>query len=689
MSYEDILVSDGDMGFVGFASRPDPMTLPAGVCRLARNKRFVRGRAETRRGLRRLASEINVGQAPLVIPFNLGNDLTVVSITEAAGVATVTIVAHGYTTGQQISIRGADQDEYNGDHIITVVDVDTFTYPVAGGPASPATGTILSNDGPVVRTSYLGGLFDACLYSSPVFDPGQEYIAMAGTDALWIWKDGSTAVSRSFPAGEVIEDTDGVTMFQAFDRLYILREAPMAGLFAEQSLTGLSRTGTTVTATKVGHGFSTDDRVRISGADQAAYNYEFDITVLDPDTFTFTVSHDPATPATGTLTMRKVKPPLYWDGTGGTVLKSPGGSNPVGATFSSMPGSSVASYFNNQIILCPTPARDVVLVSDVLDPDTYDPLLKSFRPNAGSSDYIVALHPYADREILVLMRNSIYRARIVLDLNGTDVSAAESTIDLLTDEIGCVAKDSVVTAGSFIYFLSDSGVYRLESNFADLKLRGMNVPLSDAISDQFDDVNWDVAPLASGVWFDNRYWLTLPFGDTDRPNGLLIYNALNDAWESRDSYPVEISRLVVSKYQGRRRLFGVTRSGTLNLLDEQDLADDVGTGETDIPGELITRRFTMGNGLPKRWLRSVVGLQLTENAAVDASILTYEPDRELLLGSTQTNGTPEDFMQKLSARVQGASAEIRLRDLTGRSTIRSVTVEATQPRPQMTTREVR
>lgn len=689
MSYEDILVSDGDIGFVGFASRPDPMTLPAGVCRLARNKRFVRGRAETRRGLKRLASEINIAQVPLLIPFDLGNDKTITALTEAAGTATATIVGHGYSSGQQLSVRDAVENEYNGDHLITVVDADTFTFAVSGSPSSPATGTILANDGPVVRTNYSGGLFDACLFNSPVFDPGKEYIAICGTDALWLWTDGSTASQKSFPAGEVVADSDAVTMFQGFDRLYILREAPMTGLFAEQTVTSVTRSTTTATVTKAAHGFSTGNRVKFSGADQAAYNYEFDITVVDPDTFTFTVAHDPATPATGTITMRKVKPPLVWDGVSASVVVAPGGSSAVGATFSRMPSSSVAAYFNNQVIICPTPARDVVLVSDVLDPDTYDPMLKSFRPNAGSSDYIVSLHPYTDREILVLMRNSIYRARIILNLAGTDVSAEESEILLLTDEIGCVAKDSVVTAGSYIYFLSDSGVYRLESTFADLKLRGMNVPLSDAISDQFDDVNWEVAPLSSAVWFDNRYWITLPFGDTDRPNGLLVYNALNDAWESRDQYPVQISRLVVSKYYGRRRLFGVTRSGSLNLLDEQDLADDVGTGSVDIAGELITRRYTMGSGLPKRWIRSLVSVNMTQAAQVQTSILTYEPDRELLLGTTQTNGGPEDIMQKLSARVQGASAEVRILDITGRSTIRTVALEATQPRPQMTTREVR
>lgn len=71
--------------------------------------------------------------------------IAVASITRAASTATVTTtLAHGYTTGNSITISGADQAEYNGTFTITVTGATTFTYTVAGTPATPATGTIKS-----------------------------------------------------------------------------------------------------------------------------------------------------------------------------------------------------------------------------------------------------------------------------------------------------------------------------------------------------------------------------------------------------------------------------------------------------------------------------------------------------------------------------------------------------------------
>jgi hypothetical protein len=64
------------------------------------------------------------------------------SITSSGGVATVTTLApHGYTSGTYLAIRGAAQAAYNVTYAapITVTGPSTFTYPVSGSPASPAT----------------------------------------------------------------------------------------------------------------------------------------------------------------------------------------------------------------------------------------------------------------------------------------------------------------------------------------------------------------------------------------------------------------------------------------------------------------------------------------------------------------------------------------------------------------------
>lgn len=67
----------------------------------------------------------------------------IVSITRSGTVATVTtFVAHGLTTGATVFITGATVAAYNGQKTITVTGATTFTYAVAGSPATPAAGSM-------------------------------------------------------------------------------------------------------------------------------------------------------------------------------------------------------------------------------------------------------------------------------------------------------------------------------------------------------------------------------------------------------------------------------------------------------------------------------------------------------------------------------------------------------------------
>lgn len=61
----------------------------------------------------------------------------------------------------------------------------------------------------------------------------------------------------------------------------------------------LTRSGTTVTATAPGHGYINLQTVTISGANQSAYNGNFVIGNVTPDTFTFTVTESPVLLAGG------------------------------------------------------------------------------------------------------------------------------------------------------------------------------------------------------------------------------------------------------------------------------------------------------------------------------------------------------------------------------------------------------
>lgn len=71
---------------------------------------------------------------------------TASSVTQTGGVATFTSTAHGFVAGEYVTIAGANEAGYNGSVLIlTRPSADTFTYAVAAGTATPATGTVTAN----------------------------------------------------------------------------------------------------------------------------------------------------------------------------------------------------------------------------------------------------------------------------------------------------------------------------------------------------------------------------------------------------------------------------------------------------------------------------------------------------------------------------------------------------------------
>lgn len=74
-------------------------------------------------------------------------DTDIVTITRIGTTATVAHTGHGFVSGQQVRIAGADQIAYNGIKTITFVDLNHYTYTVTGSPATPATGTITATVG--------------------------------------------------------------------------------------------------------------------------------------------------------------------------------------------------------------------------------------------------------------------------------------------------------------------------------------------------------------------------------------------------------------------------------------------------------------------------------------------------------------------------------------------------------------
>jgi len=671
MSLESPVLRDGDAGFLGFASRLNPITLPPGVLQVSENMRLDRGVATTRKGAKRMASGVAPANAPLTVPFNLAvsegtNDPVVKSVYDGGVFASAVVRSPDAVNSFELVVLAAPAEAY-----LQIFD--------AGSGFSAQWGS-----GPLLATN------------SP--DPDEVIVTDTGDEIL------STLLpdTLTYPAGETIEPTDKVSMVQAFNRLYLLREAStLREGYQTKGVTsgGITVSGTTATVNLSGHGYDADMRVRIEGSDVAAFaGVEYDIATASTNSFTITVpSGTPQDTTTTGRTVRRVKAPLYWDLDPSTnFVRSPGGVPSVGSTYKSLPSVPWAVYTNNRLVV--PSGRDGVLLSDWLDPEVYDPFWASFRANQGSNDYLVAVQPWVEGSFLVFMRKSIWLATVnqfaSSDGSAFAIDTPISKLELLTDEVGCLARKTIAVAGQYVFFLSDAGVYRLDARL-DLKLRGDTRPLSDPIADQFEQLDPAAAENAVGVWHDNRYWLSIPQTAEANPRAwLFIWSALNEQWETRDEYGFGINDLLIVTEGSRRRVMATSQAGTIMMLDELEPGDDapdpsitdyVGT----VPGRIKTRRYGFGSMHTKRFVRSLADVVLPDTGSISVTAHMVNPDRSIVLvpGQTNDSGLSEDYTLKQPIRMKAHYAELEFTTTANRPEIRNVSIEAHGPsRPPTETR---
>src|SRR6478736_832418 len=429
----------------------------------------------------------------------------------------------------------------------------------------------------------------------------------------------------------------------------------------------------------------TGDTIKIYGTTNASFEpyigRDFLVTAATSSTVSFYIPiEDLATIGADTLTLGK--------------------QVSVGAGFQHMPAPPWGVYHQRRLIVpyrysqsgstdAPTftdrDVRDELVISDILDSDTYDAIENQFRITAGTANFLVGAFPFADDHLLVFMRNSIHL------ISGLSGALSDCTTKALTDEIGCLARKSIVQHGSQIFFLSDNGVYAVE--FLDLfNLRGVDLPLSDAIQPIIDRINANLAGDAVGCCFNNRYYLAVPLdsavgvGDATGNNAILVFNFLNSGWESVDS--VDDSRWDVLNFHiaragERNDLYAVNSNGGVHKLDAADSDTDelalTPGGDVEllpVVSSMQTRAYDAGIPDRKRWKRITLQSEAASQACdYNIEFTTENPDSAAMLGAFSTLEG-----QSLPPN-EGYSQRVRVGGYRGHSA--SVTITPTEGRPKV------
>jgi len=623
---DDRILKDGDVGFVGFNNRVRPDQLQSGFLADAQNVRLDRnGEAQVRKGVDLLLAPLAVGASALTLPFYLVADDSSVTVTQTGGDLVITNVdATNFPSTGTINLSGVTgiTPDPNGDRAFTrnsstQITISDQTYTgTAGGTATVKFG-ILADDA-------VNAIYGSANYSDPNAAASQYIIIASNSKAIAVKLSDSSTTDIAYPAG--VNISQSVDVLQAFNKVFIFRDGETAlewdGSFSgTPAFTKVSSgtytqpvqlTGTLTTAsgictvdTSTAHNLSTGDTVHVE--DKAGSNLEngesYVVTVVDSDTFTIFVQHADETNTPNVIFQQTVS---------------------VGLGFTHMPAPPFAIYHQRRLVMpfknsvdssadsfTSRGILDEIIASDLLDSDTYDQIYGSYRFNAGTADFVVGLHSFTDDKLMVFNRNSIHLVSNTVDLNA-------SSIRLLTDEVGCVARKSIQQVGNRVLFLSDNGVYGTE--FLDeYNLRGTQTPLSEPINETIKRINKEHASKAVSAYFDNRYFIAVPLDNATENNAILIFNFLNNQWESIDTVNdpnYHTTNLIIAGSGDERAVYSVNDIGGIHKVDGRTDGTDtvitqIGGSQQNlrVPASMTTRQFTYGTLDRKRLKTSEIHTQ--------------------------------------------------------------------------------
>jgi hypothetical protein len=662
-------LGDGDNGFLGFVSNRQSPVLEPGLLELSQNLRLDNLTLRVRDGLEPAVTDLDLSNPPLVLDFSLGAEYVLASLTRSGGTATATTTPdHGYTTGDTVEIRGAVETDYNGLYTITVTGAKTFTYAVSGTPTSPATGTIYAATGPLLLTTYADVVRCSCQFATNDTDR-TEYVILASTDNAFAVRRGAASQTIGYPANEQVQATDEASMLYWNGRVFLFRGYKTA---AALEISGITQAAGTATATVASTAtLTTGDWVFIQDVTPLGYCGIFQITVASGTTFTYAVNSGLASPATlDGATVRACKRPLVWSGdfADDFVAVTTGALSTTTGTLIRIPPVPWAIDAGSRLAVPFKP--DQIVISDPWDEESLDLQYNEFRLRYGSFDSIVGAVNTQQQVLFVLCRRSLHRL-LLADLS---VAAAEE----ITRDVGCAARGTICQWGDQILFVGDRAIHRVRVT-GELSLIPERVLLSAAIQDILDEqVDWSAISRAKARVWGIRAYFALP-NTTDGLNTiLLLFNFINNQWETQDTYPAgfDVENWHIMDAAGEKRLFASTTYGFLYLMEE-NAVDTFGNtdSQTDsaIAGSGRSRYYTGGTRAVKRCRRMAVHAEVPAAAVLTAQVATQNPDATGDL-VTVDEAAAEDGRYPLYAGLNGSGAQLRF-TLTARAELRAIECE--------------
>jgi len=267
-------------------------------------------------------------------------------------------------------------------------------------------------------------------------------------------------------------------------------------------------------------------------------------------------------------------------------------------------GLRLIKSFTNRLFAVGTgESRNTLYASDILDPEIWK-TTNSIIVGGDDGEDIIAIQPFYGFQIIVFKRNKIYLVDVTPSTtvtSGTSVlsltnSAAEWTVQTVSNRIGCIAGRSVALVNKDVFFLANDGIRSISRSLAD-DFSTVGLTISEPVKDIIARINRSFISTCNATFHNNRYLLAIPLDSATNPSHILVYNSIFNCFEGL--WEIAAARMVETSFSSGfttntiKLCIGTTNSRVGHLTDYKDSDSvDINTGFQDFGTGYTSRLVT-------------------------------------------------------------------------------------------------
>lgn len=231
----------------------------------------------------------------------------------------------------------------------------------------------------------------------------------------------------------------------------------------------------------------------------------------------------------------------WYEMTAGYAMSNLGST--AGTGNDSPPKSNVATFYRNRFWIL---KNDLLYYSDASPSDYstgFDTVAQAFRLPVGEERVV-----FGSRDIGLIVGGK----EQIWAIDPSTVPAATDKPEKLLD-IGIVAGKTFCQVGDDYLFLATDGVRGLKRTIQDKIQLGDSQPISYRLKDEFDTINWTYISKACAIYFQNKYFISMPKTGSSTNNMVWVYFPGTNGWAVIDGW--NVSAWGILKVNGEERLY--------------------------------------------------------------------------------------------------------------------------------------